>query len=60
MVKGSCRTISILSLALMILCSGPIGCQKEEGALEKAGKKADSLLKKAGDAAKDAADKVKD
>ena len=59
-MKNFLRAGGMLAVALLIACSGPIGCQKEEGALEKAGKKADGLLKKVGDAAKDAADKVKE
>ena len=60
MLKKSRGMVCLFAGLSMLLCAGTAACQKEEGALEKAGKQADSLLKKAGEAAKDVAEKTEE
>jgi hypothetical protein len=52
---------SIVSIAAVLVFVIVIsGCQKEEGAMEKAGKKVDEAVEKAGEKVKEGADKTVD
>lgn len=51
---------SIAVLALGGLLVGLMGCQKDEGPLERAGKSVDNAAAKTGEAVKDAGNNVKD
>lgn len=54
------RTIRILfAIGLLGMALSNVGCE-EEGPAERAGKKIDSAVDKAGDAVEDAGDKVED
>ncbi len=52
-----------LFLAALLACSvfvGAVGCQKDEGTFEKAGKKVDKAVDETKDKAKDVGDKAED